>query len=45
MRQAMRDAAGDERYSWSFAGSRRLKGISSEVRTFRARTAEPRDTD
>ena len=33
----MREAAGDDRYAWSFAGSRRLKGISSEVRTFRAR--------
>lgn len=29
----------DERFTWSFAGARRLKGISSDVKLFRARRA------
>jgi adenylate cyclase len=37
--QAMHDAAGEDGYEWSFAGSRRLKGISGEARLFRARHA------
>jgi adenylate cyclase len=38
--EAMRDAAGEDAYRWSFAGSRRLKGISGEVRLFRARPVQ-----
>jgi len=38
--ESTREAAGDDaRFSWSFAGSRRLKGITSEVKLFRARRA------
>lgn len=37
--EALHDAAGDA-YRWSFAGSRRLKGISGEVKLFRARTLD-----
>ena len=29
----------DDRFAWSFAGARRLKGISSDVKLFRARRA------
>jgi adenylate cyclase len=29
----------DHRFRWSFAGGRRLKGISGEVRLYRARSA------
>jgi adenylate cyclase len=40
--EAARDAIGDdERFTWSFAGARRLKGIKSESKLFRARRAEP----
>ena len=36
--ESTREAVGDsERYAWSFAGSRHLKGIKGEVRLFRAR--------
>jgi adenylate cyclase len=36
--ESVRDAIGDdERFSWSFAGTRRLKGIKGEVKMFRAR--------
>jgi adenylate cyclase len=41
--ESTRDAIGDdERFTWSFAGARHLKGIKSDVRLFRARrvTAE-----
>jgi adenylate cyclase len=38
--EAMRDAAGEDAYRWSFAGSRRLKGISGEVKLFRARPVQ-----
>jgi adenylate cyclase len=35
-----REAIGDdERFTWSFAGARRLKGIKDEVKLFRARRA------
>jgi adenylate cyclase len=34
--EAVRDAAGDG-YDWSFAGEKRLKGVSSPLRTYRAR--------
>jgi adenylate cyclase len=30
---------GDERFTWSFAGPRHLKGIKAEVKLFRARRA------
>jgi adenylate cyclase len=36
--EALHDAAGDA-YRWSFAGARRLKGISGEVKLFRARSS------
>lgn len=36
--ETAREAMGeDERFTWSFAGARRLKGIKSEVKLFRAR--------
>ncbi|EHI14699.1 adenylate/guanylate cyclase domain-containing protein [Mycolicibacterium thermoresistibile] len=39
--EATREAIGDdERFRWSFAGSRRLKGIKGEVKLYRARRAE-----
>lgn len=34
-RQAI--AAADDRFRWSFAGARRLKGIKGDVKMFRAR--------
>ena len=38
--ESARDAIGDDdRFSWSFAGGKHLKGIKSEVKTFRARSA------
>jgi adenylate cyclase len=39
--EATHDAVGDDddRFAWSFAGARRLKGISDEVKLFRARRA------
>jgi adenylate cyclase len=38
--ESARDAIGDDdRFTWSFAGARRLKGIKSEVKLFRARRA------
>ncbi len=37
--ESARDAiADDDRFSWSFAGGKHLKGIKSEVKTFRARS-------
>jgi adenylate cyclase len=36
-RQAIGD---DDRFTWSFAGARRLKGIKDEVKLFRARRAD-----
>jgi adenylate cyclase len=38
--ESAREAVGDEqRFTWSFAGARRLKGIKSDVKLFRARRA------
>ena len=38
--EATREAIGDDdRFAWSFAGARRLKGISSDVKLFRVRRA------
>jgi adenylate cyclase len=36
----VREAAGDDAYSWSFAGSRRFKGVKGEIDVFRVRPAE-----
>jgi adenylate cyclase len=42
--ESAREAIGDdERFTWSFAGARHLKGIKSDVKLFRARRAEHRD--
>ncbi|MDZ4233184.1 MAG: adenylate/guanylate cyclase domain-containing protein [Dietzia sp.] len=39
--ESVREAIGDdERFTWSFAGARRLKGIKSDVKLFRARRAD-----
>jgi adenylate cyclase len=36
--ESTREAVGDdERFHWSFAGARHLKGIKSEVKLYRAR--------
>jgi adenylate cyclase len=36
--EATREAVGeDERFTWSFAGGKHLKGFKSDVKTFRAR--------
>lgn len=35
--EGTREAVGDDAYSWSFAGTRRLKGIKGEVKLHRAR--------
>jgi adenylate cyclase len=35
--EALRDTADDAGFEWSFAGSRRLKGIKNEARLFRVR--------
>ena len=38
--ETTREAIGDDdRFTWSFAGARHLKGISSDVKLFRARAA------
>jgi adenylate cyclase len=38
--ESTREAIGDDdRFTWSFAGARRLKGIKSDVKLFRARRA------
>ena len=38
--ESTRDAVGeDERFDWSFAGARRLKGIKSDVKLYRVRRA------
>ena len=43
--ESAREAIGDdERFTWSFAGARHLKGIKSDVKLFRARRATP-ETD
>ncbi|MFG1931218.1 adenylate/guanylate cyclase domain-containing protein [Mycobacterium sp. NPDC048908] len=42
--ESAREAIGDDdRFTWSFAGARRLKGIKSEVKLFRARRATADD--
>jgi adenylate cyclase len=39
--ESARDAIGEnDGYAWSFAGSRRLKGIKADVKLFRARRPE-----
>ncbi len=39
--ESARDAIGDtDEFSWSFAGARHLKGVSGDVRLFRARSPE-----
>ena len=39
--EATRDAIGDDvRFTWSFAGGKRLKGIKADVKAFRARRAQ-----
>ena len=39
--ETTREAIGDDdRFTWSFAGARHLKGISSDVKLFRARRAD-----
>jgi adenylate cyclase len=37
----VREAAGDDRYDWSAAGSRKLKGVRGEVDVYRVRSREP----
>ena len=40
--ESARDAIGDdERFAWSFAGARHLKGFKADVKLFRARRVEP----
>lgn len=39
--ETVKDAVGADRYRWSFARSRRLKGIEGGVKAFRCRRAEP----
>ena len=40
--ESARDAIGDdERFAWSFAGARHLKGFKADVKLFRARRAGP----
>jgi adenylate cyclase len=36
----VRESIGDDRYRWSFAGKRKLKGVRGEQRLFRVRPAE-----
>jgi adenylate cyclase len=36
----VRDAVGQERYRWSFAGERKLKGVRGDTRLYRVRAAE-----
>jgi adenylate cyclase len=36
----VRDAVGEERYRWSFAGERKLKGVRGDTRLYRVRAAE-----
>jgi class 3 adenylate cyclase len=38
--EEIRERIGDDGYRWSSAGSKRLKGFSSPVRTFRVRRGE-----
>lgn len=42
--EATHEAIGDDdRFTWSFAGAKHLKGIKPDVKAFRARRAEPRE--
>jgi adenylate cyclase len=42
--ESAREAIGDDdRFAWSFAGGRHLKGITSEVKLYRARRATADD--
>jgi adenylate cyclase len=42
--ESAREAIGDDdRFVWSFAGGRHLKGITSEVKLFRPRRATAED--
>ena len=41
--ERMREAAGEDAYRWSFAGARHLKGISGDVKLYRARPAGETD--
>jgi adenylate cyclase len=43
--QAREAIADDERFTWSFAGARHLKGIKSDVKLFRARRTSAETTD
>lgn len=38
--EATREAVTDDRFAWSFAGARRLKGIKDDVKLYRVRRAE-----
>jgi adenylate cyclase len=38
--EALKEKVGEEDFSWSFAGERKLKGVSSGVKLFRARIAQ-----
>ena len=38
--EEVKDAAGEERYAYSFAGERRLKGVKGAQKLFRARRAD-----
>ncbi|MCV7362508.1 adenylate/guanylate cyclase domain-containing protein [Mycolicibacterium neworleansense] len=39
-RTAITEARGENRFAWSFAGARHLKGVKSDVKLFRARPAQ-----
>jgi adenylate cyclase len=38
--ESTREAIADERFAWSFAGARHLKGIKDDVKLFRVRRAD-----
>lgn len=38
--EPQKEKAGEERYDWSFAGARKLKGIDGETKLFRARRTD-----
>lgn len=42
--EAIKNAVGERAYSWSFAGSKSLKGVAAPVTTFRVRPAGPNET-
>lgn len=44
--ESARDEIGDDdRFRWSYAGAKRLKGIAGEVKVYRARLARPPEPD